>query len=151
MNGTASLHQRYLPWMLTLAALFVLRVLAQAVQWAGPVPFLPSFDAWQGSGLPYPALLASQVLIIVLLARALVVVRSQSIRPASWKHRACFILGGAYFAAMAFRLAAGLTFLSDVEWFAQSLPALFHLVLAAFVLLFGHYIHRAGRDAGGAA
>ena len=151
MNGTASLHQRYLPWMLTLAALFVLRVLAQAVQWAGPVPFLPSFDAWQGSGLPYPALLASQVLIIVLLARALVVVRSQSIRPASWKHRACFILGGAYFAATAFRLAAGLTFLSDVEWFAQSLPALFHLVLAAFVLLFGHYIHRAGRDAGGAA
>ena len=151
MNDTAPLHQRYLPWMLALAALFVLRVLAQAVQWAGPVPFLPPFDTWQGSGLPYPTLLASQVLIVALLARALVVVRSQSIRPASWKHRACFVLGGAYFAAMAFRLAAGLTFLSDVGWFAESLPALFHLVLATFVLLFGHYVYSAGRDAGGAA
>ena len=151
MNDTAPLHQRYLPWMLALAALFVLRVLAQAVQWAGPVPFLPSFDTWQGSGLPYPALLASQVLIVALLARALVMVRSRSITPATWKHRACFVLGGAYFVAMAFRLAAGLTFLSDVGWFAESLPALFHLVLAAFVLLFGHYVYSAGRDAGGAA
>ncbi len=151
MNDPASLHQRYLPWMVALAALFVLRVLAQAVQWAGPVPFLPPFDTWQGSGLPYPALLASQVVIIVLLARALVVVRSGSIRPASWKHRACFVLGGAYFAAMAFRLVAGLTFFSDVGWFAESLPAFFHLVLATFVLLFGHYVYSAGRDAGGAA
>ena len=137
--------------MLALAALFALRVLAQAVQWVGPVPFLPPFDAWQGSGLPYPALLGSQLLIVALLARALQVVRSRSIRPASWKHRACFILGGAYFAAMAFRLVAGLTFLSDVDWFAESLPALFHLVLAAFVLLFGHYVYSSGRDAGGAA
>ena len=151
MNDTAPLHQRYLPWMLALAALFVLRVLAQAVQWAGPVPFLPPFDTWQGSGLPYPALLVSQVLIVGLLARALAVVRSRSITPATWKHRACFVLGGAYFAAMAFRLAAGLTFLSDVGWFAESLPALFHLVLATFVLLFGHYVYSAGRDAGGAA
>ena len=151
MNDTAPLHQRYLPWMLALAALFVLRVLAQAVQWAGPVPFLPPFDTWQGSGLPYPALLASQVLIVALLARALAVVRSRSITPATWKHRACFVLGGAYFAAMAFRLAAGLTFLSDVGWFAESLPALFHLVLATFVLLFGHYVYSAGRNAGGTA
>ena len=151
MNDSESLHARYMPWMLTLAALFVLRVLAQAVQWVGPVPFLPPFDTWQGSGLPYPALLTSQVLIIALLARALLVMRSRSIRPASWKHRACFVLGGAYFAAMAFRLLAGLTFLSDVGWFADSLPALFHLVLAAFVLLFGHYVYSAGRDAGGVA
>lgn len=151
MRDTASLHQRYLPWMLALATLFVLRVLAQALQWAGPVPFLPPFDTWQGSGLPYPALLASQLLIVGLLARALLLVRAQSIRPASWKHRACFVLGGAYFAAMAFRLVAGLTFLSHVEWFSQSLPALFHLVLAAFVLLFGHYVYNAGRNAGGAA
>ena len=145
------MHQRYMPWMLALAALFGLRVLAQAVQWAGPVPFLPPFDAWQGSGLPYPVLLASQLLIVALLARALLVMRSHSIKPASWKHRACFILGGAYFAAMALRLVAGLTFLSHVEWFVQSLPALFHLVLAAFVLLFGHYVYSAGRESGGAA
>ncbi len=137
--------------MVALAALFVLRVLAQAVQWAGPVPFLPPFDTWQGSGLPYPALLASQVVIIALLARALLLVQGNTVRPATWKHRACFVLGGAYFTAMALRLAAGLTFFSDVDWFAESLPAFFHLVLATFVLLFGHYVYSAGRDAGGTA
>ena len=151
MSDTPSLRERYLPWLAALAVLFALRVLAQAVQWLGPVPLLPPFDAWQGSGLPYPALLASQAAIIALLVRALLLVRSQSVRPATWKHRACFVLGGAYFGAMAFRLAAGLTFLADVEWFAQSLPALFHLVLASFVLLFGRYVYSAGRDAGGAA
>ena len=144
-----SLNGRYLPWMLALATLFALRVVAQAVQWAGPVPLLPSFDSWQGSGLPYPALLASQVLIVVLLVKALLLVRADAVRPESWKHRACFILGGAYFAAMALRLVAGLTFFSDVEWLAQTLPALFHLVLAAFVLLFGHYVYSAGRATGG--
>ena len=106
----ASIHSRYLPWMLALTALFVLRVLAQAVQWVGPVPFLPSFDAWQGSALPYPLLLTTQVAIIALLARVLFLVRADAVRPASWKHNACFILGGAYFAVMAIRLVAGLTF-----------------------------------------
>ena len=112
----APIHSRYLPWMLAaLTALFVLRVLAQAVQWVGPVPFLPSFDAWQGSALPYPLLLATQVAIIALLVRVLFLVRADAVRPASWKHNACFILGGAYFAVMAIRLVAGLTFLSDVR------------------------------------
>ncbi len=143
----ASIHSRYLPWMAALTALFVLRVLAQAVQWVGPVPFLPSFDAWQGSALPYPLLLTTQVAIIALLGRVLFLVRAEAVRPASWKHNACFILGGAYFAVMAIRLVAGLTLLSDVEWFARSLPALFHVVLATFVLLLGHYLYRVGREA----
>ena len=147
----AAIHSRYLPWMLALTALFVLRVLAQAVQWMGPVPFLPSFDAWQGSAMPYPLLLTTQVAIIALLARVLFLVRVDAVRPASWKHNACptpcFILGGAYFAVMAIRLVAGLTFLTDVEWFARSLPALFHVVLATFVLLLGHYLYRVGKRA----
>ncbi|MCY4625891.1 MAG: hypothetical protein OXC99_12955 [Chloroflexi bacterium] len=48
---------------------------------------------------------------------------------------------------MAVRLVAGLTLLSDVEWFASTLPALFHVVLASFILLFGHYLYRAGKNA----
>ena len=149
MYDMPSLHSRYLPWLLALTVLFVLRVLAQAVQWAAPVAFLPPFDAWQGSALPYPVLLTTQVAVIALLVRVLFLVRADAVRPASWKHNACFILGGAYFAVMAIRLVAGLTFLSDVEWFARSLPALFHVVLATFVLLFGHYLYRAGKNARG--
>ena len=142
-----SLHSRYLPWMLALTALFILRVLAQAVQWAAPVPFLPPFDAWQGSALPYSLLLTTQVAVIALLLRVLFLVRANAVRPASWKHNACFILGGVYFAVMAFRLVAGLTFLADIEWFSHTLPALFHVVLTTFILLFGHYLYRLGKRA----
>lgn len=151
MNDATSLQRRCLPWMLALAALFAARVLAQALQWAGPVPFLPPFDAWQGSGLPYPALLTSQLVIVALLAWALLAVRAESLRPGLWKRRACFALGGAYFAAMALRLAAGLTFLAHVEWFAQTLPSLFHLALAAFVLLLGRCLSDTNERAGDAA
>ena len=146
-KDTTPIHSRYLPWLLALTVLFVLRVLAQAVQWAGPVDFLPPFDAWQGSALPYPLLLTTQVAVIAVLLRVLFLVRADVIRPATWKHNACFILGGAYFTVMAFRLAAGLTFLADIAWFAHTLPALFHVVLATFVLLLGHYLYRLGKRA----
>ena len=142
-----SLQSRYLPWMAALTVLFVLRVLAQAVQWAAPVAFLPPFDAWQGSALPYPVLLTTQVAVTALLLRVLFLVRADAVRPATWKHNACFILGGVYFAVMAFRLVAGLTFLADVEWFSHTLPALFHVVLTTFILLFGHYLYRLGKRA----
>ena len=50
-------------------------------------------------------------------------------------------------------LAAGLTFLADHPWFAKSLPAFFHVVLASFLLLLGHYIlaksRASTRDVGG--
>ncbi|MDE2801746.1 MAG: hypothetical protein OXK21_02550 [Chloroflexota bacterium] len=139
------MHTQYLPWMTALTLLFVLRVIAQAVQWVGPVSFLPPFDAWQGSGLPYPALLASQLAIVALLVWTMLVVRADAVQPAPWKHRACFVLGGVYFGVMAFRLAAGLTFLADAAWFSAPLPALFHVVLASFILLFGHYLYRRGK------
>ena len=38
------------------------------------------------------------------------------------------------------RLLLGFTLLTHVRWFASPLPAFFHLVLAAYVLLFG-YVH----------
>ena len=150
LHDAPPVGERYLPWMTALAALFALRVLAQAVQRLGDVPFLPPFDAWQGSGLPYPALLESQAVILALLAWALLLVRARTASPGPWLHRACFVLGGAYWIAMAFRLVAGITFLADVDWFAHSLPALFHVVLASFVLLFGHYAYRVGPAARGA-
>jgi hypothetical protein len=46
---------------------------------------------------------------------------------------------------MLVRLILGLTVLSGQRWFASPVPTLFHLVLAAYVLLFGHfhYVHAA--------
>lgn len=126
--------------MLLLASLFVLRVLAQLVQAVREVPFLPPFETWQGSATPYPVLLGVQAGVIAALAGVLWWVRADAIDPRPWKYRACFVLGGAYFAVMGFRLLAGLTFLADHAWFAKSVPALFHLVLASFVLTLGMHL-----------
>ena len=79
------------------------------------------------------------------------VIRSVStgeIRPVRWRYRVCFAAGGTYLAVMTFRLAAGLTFLADVPWFSQSIPAFFHIVLALFILLLGHYLYRKSASLG---
>ncbi len=146
MNSEAPQGRRYLPWMLALAGLFSLRVGAQLVQAAYEVPSLPPFEAWQGSGLPYPALLASQAGILVVMAVVLVRVKADAIAPRPWKHRTCFVLGGVYFTVMAFRLFAGLTLLTEHSWFAAGLPAFFHVVLATFILTLGHYVYRRGTE-----
>jgi hypothetical protein len=54
-----------------------------------------------------------------------------------------FAFGGLYFLAMLVRLVLGLTVLSHRRWFASPLPTAFHLVLAAYVLLYTrfHYVH----------
>ncbi len=138
--------RRYFPWMLTLAGLFVLRVLAQLIQALHPVWFLPPFQAWHGAVLPYPLLVASQAAVMLVLARVLWRVRTEAISPSPWKYRTCFAIGGIYFAFMGFRLFAGLTLLADHPWYSKSLPAFFHVVLATFILMLGHYIYKKGAE-----
>lgn len=122
----------------SLSALFALRVAAQLVQFVSSVPMLPAFDAWQGSGLDYPVLLASQLAILVIMIRGAIWVARRAPgfpRVGVW----LLALGSVYFAAMAARLVLGLTVLEHVPWFAKPLPAAFHLVLAGYVLTLAHY------------
>jgi hypothetical protein len=121
--------------------LFALRVTAQLVQWLRPTPFLPPFDAWQGSGLDYPVLLTSQLVILGLMGWGIRAVHSGA-RGRKSVGRWLIALGVLYFGSMGARLVLGLTVLSDVAWFAKPLPALFHLVLAGYVLTLGHYHSR---------
>lgn len=121
--------------MAVLAGAFLFRVLAQLLQAVWPVPALPPFEAWQGSGLPYPALLASQLVIVAAMVWAVVrraagrsVLAPEYRRPLIW-------VAIAYFAVMSARLIGGLSWLSEIIWFARPLPALFHLVLAAFLMI----------------
>ena len=132
--------------MSVLTALFALRVCAQLLQALYPVGWFPEFEAWQSGLLPYPLLLAGQFAIVGLMSFVLHRVRNGTIRARPWKYRVCLFFGGAYFAVMAFRWLAGLTFLADQAWFARSLPAFFHLVLALFILLLGLHIRRRNRN-----
>ena len=134
------------PLMLLLSGLFALRVAAQLVQAVYEVPFLPPFEAWQGSAIPYPALLLLQAIVVAVMFGVLWRVKTGAISPSPWKHQACFALGGVYWAVMTFRLIAGLTFFAEYEWLARSVPALFHIILATLILVLGHYLLTLGKE-----
>lgn len=118
-------------WGLT--ALFALRVAAQPL--ALIEPHLPAFDAWHGDVMPYPVLLASQLLILafmVTLNRACM--RGQLVlRPRL--AQTLTVLGWLYFSAMLARLALGQVLNPAPAWFDRPLPTLFHLVLSVWLLL----------------
>ncbi|MEM8926380.1 MAG: hypothetical protein AAGD35_22980 [Actinomycetota bacterium] len=119
----------------TLAALFVARVVAQLVQSVTTVDALPPFDAWQSGALPYPALLASQVAIVGAQALVIRAIAERRFSLAPGRRALLAALGAVYLVFMVFRLIAGLTFLDGDGWFDAFLPSVFHIVLAAFVLV----------------
>ncbi len=136
---------RHLVWSTAgLSLVFLARVVSQAVQNWAPVSFLPPFDDFQGSGLPYSALLSAQIAILVLLA--VVVTRMHRGKGLIGPRLIVPVLvaGGVYFAVMAVRLVLGLSVLSHSGWFSTWIPTVFHLVLASLIMLIGAYQRRAG-------
>jgi len=126
-------------WLLT--GLFAFRVAAQPAALAFD-RLLPSFNSWDGGVLPYPVLLATQLVILGWLARTAWRFSTGRITPRPSIGRAALAIGGVYFGAMFLRLLLGATVLRDVRWFASPLPAFFHLVLATYLLVYGYcHVH----------
>ena len=137
-------HRRF-AWALTgLGLAFLARVLGQAVQKWTPLSFLPPFDDFQGSGLPYPALLTAQVAILVTTVVVAVRMRSGKSLLSPRLVVPVTVAGVIYLAVMAVRLVLGLSVLSHSGWFSTWIPTVFHLVLASEVLLISAYQRRAG-------
>jgi hypothetical protein len=137
MNSQPS--QRYAPWLWLLLGLFVLRVIAQPLALQVDTPLLPRFESWHSGLLPYPVLVLTQLIIVLGLARTSRAFTSGAVVPRAGIGTAAIAFGSVYFVAMAARLVLGATALADQRWFASPLPTFFHLVLAAFLLLYGHF------------
>ena len=144
MNSKPS--QRYAPWLWLLLGLFTIRVLAQPIALHVDTPLLPRFESWHSGLLPYPVLVLTQVVVMLWLARTAWAFTTGAIAPRSRFGVVTMTLGGVYFAAMVMRLLLGATVLTDARWFASPLPTVFHLVLATYLLLFGHFHWRYGSD-----
>lgn len=126
-------HDPFCAWLWALTALFVLRIAAQPLSLI--LPGLPDFDAWHGGTMPYPVLLAFQFAILaVMLATNLACSRGR-LSPRPRLARGLTALGTLYFIAMLARLAVGQSFDPVPAWFDHPLPTLFHLVLAAWLLI----------------
>lgn len=147
MSGSATASMSPARWLWALLVLFSVRVLAQLVQHLHPVSWLPAFERWQGSALPYPVLLASQLAIVCCAA----VIARRVGRGGARSRRlggVLLVLGSAYFAVMGARLGLSQSLLDGHPWFGKPLPAFFHLVLAGYILVLGRYHWRT--DRGGA-
>ena len=127
-------------WLLL--ALFVIRVIAQPLALLTSAPFLPPFEAWHSGVLPYPALVAAQLLIIAWLAHTASRMSKGSVSPSYRVGVTMLTLGAIYFGVMLMRLVLGLTILSSSRWFSSVLPTVFHLVLSSYLLVYGHFHFR---------
>jgi len=122
-----------------LALLFVGRVVIQLVQLVRPVEALPRFEEWQSGALPYGVLLVLQLAIVAGHFRVIrAVSRGERLLGPAWR-RSIFAFAVFYLAVMAFRLIAGLTFAASGGWLDAGLPTIFHLVLAAFLIVWIHH------------
>jgi uncharacterized protein len=139
-----STSRGYAPWLWLLLALFVARVIAQPIALLTSAPFLPPFESWHSGVLPYPALVGAQLLIIAWLARTAWRFSRSDVIPRYRLGVWMLALGGVYFTTMLVRLALGLTVLSTNRWFSSALPTTFHLVLASYLLVYGHFHFRYG-------
>jgi putative CocE/NonD family hydrolase len=130
-------------WLLT--ALFVLRVVGQLLVESGHGRFLPPSEEWFSGLMPYPQLLASQIVLIVLMAA----VGIQFTRQAGWAYRPrrlagtlLLTFGVLYLSAMIVRYAVRMTLYPPERWTGGSIPIYFHWVLAAWVLVVGRHHRR---------
>lgn len=121
--------------LVALAAAFLFRVMAQLLQAVADLEVLPAFDEWHSGVLPYPVLLAGQVIIFSLQAYVIVGVASRRLRFRGSTGELLRVAGLVYLAAALLRLVAALTEVSDHSWLNALLPSIFHVLLASFVLL----------------
>lgn len=130
-------------WLLLV--LFCFRVFAQLAVYFIELPFLPGFAQWHSASIPYPVLVFSQLLIILIYSLvALQFSRGHVVA----RYRVGLILlfaGGVYFSIMLIRLVIGLAELSELHWWNQPIPSVFHLVLSSFLIVVGLFHWRYGK------
>ena len=130
-----------------LFALFLCRVVAQPLALVVHSAVLPPFEAWHSGAMPYSLLLVSQLLILATSGWTAWRFSIGAVRPRRAIGLAAIAFGGVYFLGMVVRFVLGATVLSDVRWFASPVPTLFHLVLAGYLLVLGHFHIRGGEPA----
>lgn len=136
----------YFKLLVVLFLLFCFRVAAQLTQAFHPVTFLPSFSAWQSGALPYWVLVTCQLAIIIACVLVLLKFAKGTMSPDRNTGKICLVLGMIYLSVMLFRLIAGLTFAAGHSWFGARIPTFFHIVLASFLLVLGHFHYRYGKQ-----
>ncbi|WP_339749338.1 CocE/NonD family hydrolase [uncultured Rubinisphaera sp.] len=131
-----------------LFGLFCLRVSGQILVETGFGEFLPPSPEWFSGLIPYPWLLASQVLILILMARINLGVAREWTWYASQRPtlgRTLLFLGTVYLITMLIRYAIRMSLYPAERWTGRSIPIFFHWVLACYVLTLSYHFRKCAR------
>ena len=128
--------------LVVLTLLFALRVLGQALVAFFSVRWLPSMAWWYSGLVPYPILLAIQLVMLILMAKITMdILRGAGIfarqRP-NWS-RFLVSFSAIYAGGMALRYILTMLFRPELRWFGHTIPIFFHFVLAGFIFILGLY------------
>ena len=125
--------------MAFLGGLFLLRVVGQVLATYAGVSWLPAVEHWQSGLLPYPALLASQIVILGTMGAVIADVwrgKGRFVEPRPRLASAVRWFGSFYLASMIVRYVLSMALRPEWRWFGPSIPIVFHCVLATFLLVY---------------
>jgi len=125
-----------------LAALFFLRVMGQMLVAFISVTWLPAMQHWYSGLIPYPVLLAIQLLMLAIMIKISTdISRGAGLfakkRP-GWS-RFLVRFSALYAGVMALRYILTMTFKPEMRWFGGVIPIFFHFILAAFPYIWGRF------------
>ena len=127
-------------WLFTF--LLILRVAGQLIVATRAPSWLPPMEQWQSGLLPYPVLVAGQVVVLTLM----IWISADFSRGAGFWVQPMPRLGLAavwwsylYFGAMVVRYVRRMAMRPDQRWFGGTIPIIFHSMVAAFQWTFGTY------------
>lgn len=126
-----------------LSAVFAARVLGQLLVALFAVEFLPPMEAWYSGLIPYPILLALQLVIIGVqleISRELWVGHGAGSVPRPVLGHALAWGSLVYFLTMAARYLATHVVLPEAGRFGDTIPIVFHWVLAAYLWILSRHL-----------
>jgi uncharacterized protein len=144
-----STNRQYATWLWILLTLFCFRVAGQMMVVFLHASYLPPLEEWQSGLLPYPLLLASQFVIIVIMfrvARDFTAGEGYFVVPNRRLANGLINFGWIYVMAMVARYIIRMTLYPDQRWFGGTIPIVFHWVLGSFLLLVGSYHRNQSRN-----
>ena len=138
----ASIPSAHGPVLAFLTLLFFVRVLGQALVVFFSVTWLPSAEQWASGLIPYPTLLAIQVVMLTVMGKIVFDVWHGKAFFAQMQMRlASFLVSfsAIYTASMMLRYVITMILRPEMRWFGGTIPIFFHFVLAAFLYVWGKF------------
>jgi hypothetical protein len=136
MRGSPSAAEAVpLLWLFT--ALFVMRVIGQVLVALKPRSWLPPMVQW--NLVPYPVLLPTQLLLILLMVWINLAFMHGAPAASPGLGRGLLAFSAVYAAAMPVRYAIRMTRRAEERWFGGTIPMVFHVVLASYLLVLGRF------------